>query len=513
MKESKILSDNSEWNTSLLKKFDQQISKVALEYKLDTYPVQMEIISAEQMMDVYSTVGMPLGYHHWSFGKQFFTVEKNYRQGYANLAYEIVINSNPCIAFFLEENTLTMQAMVIAHACYGHNSFFKSNYLFKTWTNADSIIDYLLFAKTFISECEERYGVEAVESLLDSCHALMNQGVDRYKRPAKLSLQEEKARQKERETYLQLQVNDLWRTIPISHKEKEKSKKEARFPDEPQENLLYFLEKNAPLLEAWQREIIRICRKVAQYFYPQRQTKVMNEGWATFWHYTLINRLYDKGIVNDDFMLEFIHSHSSLIIQPSYDHPHFSGFNPYTLGFAIFSDIKRICESPTDEDREWFPDLVDTDWISALDFSMRNFKDESFIAQYLSPKVIRDLKLFTLIDDDQQPDLQIESIHNEKGYQQIRERLASQYNLSNIDPNIQVYQVNARGDRALTLRHIQHNRKPLSEDTVLPVLKHFQSLWGFDVTLESVDDEGNLVKKFESKEEVGVEEGGEGGKD
>lgn len=108
------------------------------------------------------------------------------------LAYEIVINSDPCIAYLMEENTVTMQALVMAHACYGHNSFFKGNYLFQTWTDASSIIDYLLFAKNYIAECEQKFGVNEVEKLLDSCHALMNYGVDRYKRPEKSRLPKKK---------------------------------------------------------------------------------------------------------------------------------------------------------------------------------------------------------------------------------------------------------------------------------------------------------------------------------
>ena len=275
-------------------------------FGLDTYPNQIEIISSEQMMDAYSSVGMPLGYNHWSFGKQFLDTEKRYKRGHMGLAYEIVINSNPCIAYLMEENTMTMQALVIAHACYGHNSFFKGNYLFRTWTNADAIIDYLLFAKKYITRCEQRYGISEVEAVLDSCHALMNYGVDRYKRPSPLSTEEERLRQNEREEYLQSQVNDLWRTVPKSKVLEEESKQ--RFPSEPQENILYFIEKHAPLLEPWQREIVRIVRKIAQYFYPQRQTQVMNEGWATFWHYTILNKLYDEGLVTDGFMMEFLQS-------------------------------------------------------------------------------------------------------------------------------------------------------------------------------------------------------------
>ena len=484
------LSENSEWTFELLEAYDREISRVAADFGLDTYPNQIEIISAEQMMDAYSTVGMPVGYHHWSFGKQFLSVEQNYKRGHMGLAYEIVINSNPCIAYLMEENTMMMQALVIAHASYGHNSFFKNNYLFKTWTNADSIIDYLLFAKNYVAKCEQRYGEQEVEMLLDSCHTLMNYGVDRYKRPMKISLRDEEQRQKEREEYLQLQVNDLWRTVPTGSDASPDNAEISIWPPEPQENILYFIEKNAPLLETWQREIVRIVRKIAQYFYPQRQTQVMNEGWATFWHYTLMNQLYDEGLVNDGFMIEFLQAHTNVVFQPPFNAPYYSGINPYTLGFNIYQDIRRMCENPTDEDRYWFPDLVDTDWRKALDFAMRNFKDESFIAQYLSPKVIRDLRLFSLLDDDQQDALEISAIHDEKGYRHIRQALAEQYNLGSREPNLQVYKVDRRGDRSLTLRYEQHNRRHLNDDTD-EVLRHMARLWGFTVRIEQVAEDGS----------------------
>ncbi|CAI8765439.1 SpoVR family protein [Methylocaldum szegediense] len=491
----KPLSEGSEWTFELLQSYDTEIARIAADFGLDTYPNQIEIITSEQMMDCYSSTGMPVFYPHWSFGKQFLTVEKNYRRGHMGLAYELVINSNPCIAYLMEENSMTMQALVIAHACYGHNSFFKNNYLFKTWTNADAIIDYLVFARNYVAECEERYGVAAVEELLDSCHALMNYGVDRYRRPPPLSVNEEKHRQKEREEYLQSQINDLWlRTVP--KKETYFQEQPQHFPPEPEENLLYFFEKNAPLLEPWQREIIRIVRKIAQYLYPQRQTKVMNEGWATFWHYTILNRLYDEGLVTDGFMLEFLQSHTNVIYQPPYYSNHFSGINPYALGFAMMSDIRRICENPTEEDRKWFPELAGSDWIKALDFAMRNFKDESFIAQYLSPKVIRDFKLFSVLDDDLNDELEITHIHDEDGYRAVRQVLSDQYNLGNLEPSIQVYRVDTRGDRSLTLRHYQHHRRPLGDSTN-EMLRHVRRLWGFKTRLESVDEKGRVQKTYE----------------
>jgi len=479
----KLISEGSEWTFELIERYEREIARVAAGYGLDTYPNQIEVITAEQMMDAYSSVGMPVNYHHWSFGKQFLGVEQRYKRGHMGLAYEIVINSNPCIAYLMEENTITMQALVIAHAAYGHNSFFKNNYLFQTWTNADAIVDYLLFARNYIAECEQRYGEEEVELLLDSCHALMNYGVDRYKRPSTLSAEQERRRQKEREDYRQSQVNELWRTLP-ARKETASTLDEQRFPSEPQENLLYFIEKNAPLLKPWQREIVRIVRKVAQYFYPQRQTQVMNEGWATFWHYTILNTLYEEGLVDDGFMIEFLQSHTNVVAQPAYDSKYYSGINPYALGFAMMTDLRRICEQPTDEDRHWFPDIAGSDWIKTLDFAMRNFKDESFIAQYLSPRLIREFKLFSVLDDDSRDQLEISAIHDEQGYRNIRQSLAEQYNLGSREPDIQIYNVNRSGDRSLTLRHTQHQRRPLAESSD-EIVKHIARLWGFTVRLES----------------------------
>ncbi|ABO23697.1 SpoVR family protein [Shewanella loihica] len=490
-KKRTVLNDGPDWTFELLESYLTEIERVADHYRLDTYKNQIEVITAEQMMDAYAGIGMPIGYTHWSFGKKFIETEQGYKRGQMGLAYEIVINSDPCIAYLMEENTITMQALVMAHACFGHNSFFKSNYLFKTWTDASSIIDYLVFAKNYVRECEERYGEEQVELVLDSCHALMNYGVDRYKRPSEISLKEEKVRQKEREAYLQSQVNDLWRTIPLTP-DTQKQQSAPNFPAEPQENILYFIEKNAPLLEPWQREIVRIVRKMGQYFYPQRQTQVMNEGWATFWHYTILNHLYDEGLVSDRFMIEFLKNHTNVIAQPSYNSPYYSGINPYALGFNMFVDIRRICESPTEEDKRWFPDIAGRNWLDTLHFAMENFKDESFISQYMSPNIIRQFKFFSILDDDKKNYLSISEIHDDLGYQEIRQTLSQQYNLSNLEPNIQVQSVAISGDRSLTLRYIPINRIPLDK-SCQQVVKHLHRLWGFNVTLEEINDQGEPI--------------------
>ena len=485
----------SDWSFELIEEYHRVIRQTAERFNIDTYPNQLEVITAEQMMDAYASVGMPVNYRHWSYGKEFIATEKNYKRGHMGLAYEIVINSNPCISYLMEENTMAMQALVIAHAAYGHNSFFKGNYLFRMWTDAASIIDYLVYAKNYVAACEEKHGMEGVETFLDSCHALSNHGVDRYRRPSRKSLAQELADRKDREAYAQQQVNDLWRTLPRKAEKDGAAAQAKRFPDEPQENLLYFIEKNAPLLEPWQRELVRIVRKVSQYFYPQRQTQVMNEGWATFWHHRLLNTMYDEGWLTDGVMIEWLKAHTNVIYQPPVGHKAYSGLNPYALGFAMYTDIERICRKPTEEDHAWFPDLAGKPWLPSLDHAMRNFKDESFIGQYLSPKLMRELRLFAITDDEGQAELEVSAIHDDAGYRRVRESLSRQYDLGSREPNIQVWNVNLRGDRSLTLRHFQHNDRPLHE-TAQEVLKHVARLWGFGVQLESVNAKSGVTKQW-----------------
>src|SRR5271156_6104016 len=209
------LYHGADWDFSTLQRVHDACEDIALsELGLDIYPNQIEVITAEQMLDAYSSVGMPLYYRHWSFGKHFTQHEALYRKGLRGLAYEIVINSSPCTSYLMEENTATMQALVIAHAAFGHNHFFKNNYLFKQWTDAEGILEYLNFAKGYVAQCEERYGQAAVESTLDAAHALMSHGVFRYPGKKKLDLRGEEKRERERRAHADRTFNDLWRTVP-----------------------------------------------------------------------------------------------------------------------------------------------------------------------------------------------------------------------------------------------------------------------------------------------------------
>ena len=481
-----------EWDFATLDRTYRAIEDIALnDLKLDVYPNQVEIISSEQMLDAYSSIGMPLMYNHWSFGKLFAREETLYRAGYSALAYEIVINSSPCISYLLEENTMTMQALVMAHAAFGHNHFFKNNYLFRQWTNAEGIMDYLAFAKKYIAACEERHGREDVEATLDSAHALMDQGVFRYRRPPKPSKERVLEKRRLRAQYDEEAYNELWRTLPAGVEPpsaRPTIDPEDEFTGEmklPEENLLYFIEKNSPSLLAWQRETLRIVRNLSQYFYPQRQLKVMNEGCATFVHYTIMNLLFDRGLITDGSWLEFMHSHTSVVFQPEYNDRRYNGFNPYALGYGMMADIRRICEKPTSEDRDWFPDFAGNgDWVGTLKDAWANYRDESFIQQFLSPKLMRDFRLFALYDKADEGAFKVPAIHNESGYRAVRSMLARQYDAGIADPNIQVIGADLKGNRTLYLSHGMHRGVPLHNQTKELVLSHVERLWGHDVKLE-----------------------------
>src|SRR6056297_2023941 len=363
MTNSNLIYSGSEWDFRTLQRAHDAIERVALsELGLDVYPNQIEIITSEQMLDAYASVGMPLMYSHWSFGKHFAREELLYRKGAQALAYELVINSNPCVSYVMEENTMTMQTLVIAHAAFGHNHFFKNNHLFRQWTRADRVLDDLAFAKQYVAQCEEKHGLQAVESLLDAAHAIMSYGVSRYAPKRSIRPQDRIAKTEARRDHQRATYNDLYRTLPPSKRTHKRAKGNedpvAEALNLPEENLLLFLADHAPKLKDWQRELLHIVRRTAQYFYPQRQTKMMNEGCATFVHYEIMNRLYDAGKINDGAMLEFLHMHSAVVRQPNFDDRRFSGLNPYALGFAMMRDIARICEQPDEEDRQWFPEIA-----------------------------------------------------------------------------------------------------------------------------------------------------------
>lgn len=489
---SKLLYTDAEWTVERIQAVYDQCEIIGRdELRLTWYDNEFQIVSYEEMLDAYSSIGMPMMYNHWSFGKSFIQNAESYKRGHMGLALEMVINTEPCINYLMDENTMTSQALVIAHAAIGHNSFFKNNYLFKQWTRADTIVDYLDFAKKYIAKCEEKYGLDEVEATLDAAHALMEHGVDRYHKPKVLTAAEEVERQKRKAEYEESQYSEIWNLIPKT-KTRGPGTPDPFLPGGNEENLLYFLEKKSPILKGWQREILRIVRKISQYLKPQGATKTINEGWASTVHYYIMNRLYDKGMIDEGAMLEFLALHVAVVRQEPYDSKYFSGFNPYHLGFNIFKDIKRICQEPTEEDMTWFPDIAGSDWVDTWKYAYENFRDDSFIQQFLSPHLIREMGLFAYLNDEDEDEYMITNIHNERGYKAVRNLLAEQHSVGSRTPDIQVSAVDF-DSRECVLTHFTNDDVHLVDEQTIATLDHFEYLWGFPVTLHTRDRNTNSL--------------------
>ncbi len=486
-----LLFEGGEWDFAKLERTYAAIEEIAVDQLgLDVFHNQIEVISSEQMLDAYSSTGLPVNYGHWSFGKRFVRDEAMYRKGYQGLAYEIVINSDPCISYYMEENSMPMQTLVLAHAAFGHNHFFKNNQVFQEWTDASSILDYLEFARRYVAACEERHGVTAVEGVLDAAHALMDQGLFRTPRRNKRD-QDLNTQQANRAAHEERAFRDLWRTLPSdSGTSDERSARIDEVPvadlDLPEENLLYFLEKHSPRLDEWERELLRIVRVISQYFYPQRLTKMMNEGCACFVHYAIAHELFDRGQITEGTLFEILYHHTNVVFQPDFDDPRSDGsINPYALGFGMMQDIKRICVEPTEEDRAWFPDIAGSgEWLQVLKDAWADHRDESFVRQFLSPKLIRDFRFFALTDDSRLDHYPVNAIHDAQGYERIRNALADSFDPSAGIAELHVTGADLRGDRRLQLEHQQH-LADLAANERDDVLEYVRSLWGFDVELSS----------------------------
>ena len=500
----KLLFSDSDWTFPLLEKTWECIDDIGKNhFGFDYYDAQIEIISSEQMIDNYSTHAMPNLYNHWSFGKSFMQNDNSYKKGQQGLAYEVVINTNPSIAYLMENNTMTMQALVLAHASVGHSSFFKTNYLFKGWTEADSILDYLKFAKDYIHTCEEKYGKQDVEQILDAAHALQLHGVDKYKKPLS-SAKKQREQAQLRDEIAEQSFNDVWRTTKSNTSSRVTELKasldemlaDLHKDDIHEENILYFLEQHSPILKDWQRQILSIVRRVAQYFYPQRQTSLMNEGFACMSHHSIMTEMHDRGNITEGSYLEFLQSHSGVVYQPNWQDKWYSGINIYALGYAMMRDIKRMCISPDKEDLIHFPEICNTEWTTTIKHIVANYRDESFVLQFLSPKIVRDFRLFSLDNDNSKKYYEVSATHDDEDLHNIRANLSAQYDMNRVVPHIEVRHVDWDGDRTITLVHTVKDDVTLDYKSAKETLEHVYTLWGFGVDLQYRDIDGYRIDQI-----------------
>ena len=494
---TKKLFPNEEWTVDELDSAWNNISKIARnDLGLDFYEPEIHLITYDQALGLYSSHFLPNLYPHWSFGKIYSVEKENYVNGRTSLPYEVIINTDPAIMYLMENNTSTMQMITMSHAGCGHSSFFKNNFLFKAHTDPKFILPYANYARNYIQECEHKYGVDRVAYILDACHSLQHHGVFKYKRKhyKKDELRKQLSARKKfmDENYNELEY--MFESTPskpgdylIGNKNVDLSEYLESLEYEhltraqkyglPQENLLYFIEKNSVVLSEWQKEIVRIVRKIAQYFYPQYMTKLMNEGYASFVHYELMTLLYEKKLMSEGQYIEFLHSHCGVINQPDYS----ATINPYKLGFEIFSNIKKVCLTPSKDDYYWFPDIAGTkDWKKAIDFAMKNFMDESFILQYLSIDTVDKLQMFSFIDNTKKDHYVIRDTQNAEGFRSLRKTIAEHYNIAATFPSLEILDYEPYYHK-IEIQVSKHKYKDIDDDSWTDTEKYLKNLLGCDM--------------------------------
>ena len=376
---------NVDWNTKFLTEWDDKIIDLAKSEGLDWYPINYEICDYYSMIGHMSYHGMPSHYGHWSHGKSFEVTHQRYNLGMEGLPYELIINSDPSIAYLMRENPAYLQLLIMCH-CVGHSDFFKHNRMFKD-TRAETVIQRFRNGKKRIQKYVENpnIGIEKVERIIDACHAIQFQ-TDRYPFMKK---SEAEIRQK----YVDLINNDetgKYKNFDIN-----------RVPLEPNYDILEFVSKHANL-EPWQQDIIEICRDQAKYFIPQIQTKIMNEGWASFWHYRLMHKLE----LPQKYHIPFLKSHNQVV------RPHIGGLNPYHIGFEMFKKI---------EERYGLEECF---------LARETAHDVSFLRQYLTQEDCYELGLFSFAKNRDQ--YEITDISDEEGWKSVRDDLLAQVGTNGI---------------------------------------------------------------------------------
>jgi len=429
----------AEYTMADLEYYNRLIEEAAAEFGLDCYPQEFEICNYEDMLSYEAYSGMPSRYPHWSFGKAWERKKTYYRYNLVGLPYEMVINSNPCLAYLMKENTLLLQVLTIAHV-YGHNDFFKNNRLFRDGSRTDYTTEMFKSHANRIREyiADPSIGYNRVERVLDAAHALRFQ-VHRITNEKHLSPEDTKKRMME-SYYASQSTGDAakkevpdWNQIPL----------------EPEEDILLFLMRYARLAD-WEKDIISIVREETMYFIPQIETRIMNEGWASFWHYRILNHLQ----LPQEMHLEFIKRHNQVVCA------HEGGLNPYHLGFAMWTKLDR--ES---NDRRHIFKIREQE------------RDVSFIRRYLDEELCRELNLFQYRKTGS--NYLVTEVSDQPGWKKVRDTLLTNVGMNGV-PVIKVIDIGA--GNVLDLAQEQDGRELLLK-YAHETLKYIARLWGHKVRL------------------------------
>ncbi len=464
-----------------LKYWEDQIQEKVEYFGLNCFPQEYEICDHNDMLGYMAYSGMPAHYPHWSYGKSFEKLKTMYDYGVSGLPYEMVINSNPCLAYLMRDNTLCLQVMTMAHVM-GHNDFFANNFTFSHTHPELTLEKFKAQAVRVRNYIEDpSIGLERVESFLDSAHALM------FNCNRNFAIQ--KRGEAEARAQLSLELNTR-----TDLSDEEISKRLNRTPIEPEDDILLFIRDNQPLLEEWQRDILTIVHYTASYFVPQIETKIINEGWASFWHRTIMNSMD----VPNDIMLEFFAHHNRVVA------PHPGSLNPYYLGVAIWDNIlfQEMGVDPASEKQYIAPSL---DALQTLYSIRESERDTSFIRRFLSEDLMRSMDIF---EYEQKGDKQvIKHVSDEQHWQDVKSMLIKNIGVNGM-PVIRIMDGDYEGRRTLYLEHEFEGRELRLEEAE-KTLEHLQSLWCHEVMLDTTlerkpvrlvhNGEKFEIKKIETK--------------
>jgi stage V sporulation protein R len=450
-----------------LEEWDKRIGDKAREFGLDCYPQQFEICDHNQMLSSMAYSGAPSHYPHWSYGKAYEKQKTLYDYGVSGLPYEMVINSNPALAYLMRDNSLLLQILTIAHV-YGHNDFFKNNFTFRT-TRAEYTVD------TFKAHGDRvrRYiedpsiGLERVEMLLDAAHAISLQC------RRNLAIRK-RTPEEERKVLIEssLPREDPFQSI---HRRREPAQPNLnKVPAVPDEDLLLFIRDHNPNLAGWEKDVLTIVHEEAQYFIPQIETKIMNEGWATYWH----KKILDSLDLPENLHLEFIVRHNQVV------RPFHLGLNPYHIGFAVWQDIDRRFNGSVSEEAEQEDRPEERGRADQLFEIRESDRDSSFLRRHLTEGLVRDLNLFEYETKGEQKVVQ--NVADKNGWIKVKETLLKNVGMNAV-PVIKIEDSDFRHNHTLYLVHY-HDGRDLQLEYAQKTLGYVSQLWHGEVILETTLD-------------------------
>ena len=451
------------WELSELIEWDEKIRGKVEEFGLDCYPQEFELCDHTGMLGYMAYTGMPSHYPHWSYGKSYEKLKTLYDHGVSGLPYEMVINSNPAIAYLMRDNTLLLQILTCAHV-YGHNDFLKNNFTYRS-TRADYTIElfkaHALRVRKYVED--PSIGIDKVERILDAAHALQWQCRHNLA-IRKLSPEEQVERvvesaQPRPDPFHKIHARRAF-TEPDLHK----------LPIEPEEDLLLFIRDYNPYLAQWEKDLLTIVDQQSKYFIPSMETKIMNEGWASYWH----KRILESLDLPQSLRLEFIVRHNQVV------RPIPGQINPYHLGLRIWEDLYRRHTNPTKEEIE--RDGAPVKSGEAKLFEAREVeRDSSFIRRYLTYDLMREMDMFQW--EARGDDLVISKVSDDEGWREVKEQLIRSVGSASI-PVIKIEDADFGQNRTLYLKHY-HDGRELQLEYAEKTLAYLNRLWGREVALET----------------------------